>query len=168
MMLGLGTSVTPGFASAITQMEGKTQNNNPGNLMAIPGVTYAGQVGVDSRGFAIFDSLSSGQAQLQKQIDLNISRGLTTEQFFCGGNGYPGYAPNAGGNDCAGYAAFVANQLGIDPNTPLNSIVDSQGNEIPVDTSGLGDDAGLFGLDSNTTMILAIAAAGAVALWLWR
>ncbi len=121
MLTGIG-SLTSDIAAAIAQMEGAgTRNNNPGNLMALPNYTYPGQVGVDSRGFAVFDSMASGQAQLGRQIDLNISRGLSTQQFFCGAPGvYAGYAPNAGGNDCQGYAAFVAGQLGIDPSIPLN------------------------------------------------
>lgn len=160
-MLGLGAPsnpLTPAIASAISKMEGTTQNNNPGNLMAIPGTTYAGQTGVDSRGFAIFDSMASGEAQLEAQINLNISRGLSPEQFFCGGNGYAGYAPTAGGNDCTSYANYVASQVGIDPNTPIADQSSGDG----TDTSGDGTDSTD---NSSTYLIMAAAAASLFALW---
>lgn len=167
MLTGLG-NLTSDIAAAIAQMEGAgTRNNNPGNLTALPSYTYPGQVGVDSRGFAIFDSMASGQAQLARQVDLNISRGLSTEQFFCGAPGiYAGYAPDAGGNNCQGYAAFVAGQIGIDPSVPLNQA--DMGSSDWVDAAGDGSgtaETGLFS-GSNTTILLA-GAAVLVGAWIF-
>ena len=141
---GLGSALTDQIASAIQRQEGTTQNNNPGNLMAIPGVTYQGQIGTDYRGFAIFDSYQSGLNQLDKQIDLNIGRGLTLQQFFCGGGGYAGYAPGA---QCGPYVADVSSWTGIDPNQVLadvGSASDSTGGLVSPD-SGTSD-----GTDSST------------------
>lgn len=164
MMLRGLESLTSDIAAAIAQMEGAgTRNNNPGNLMALPSYTYPGQVGVDSRGFAVFDSMASGQAQLARQIDLNISRGLSTQQFFCGSPGvYAGYAPNAGGNDCQGYAAFVAGQLGIDPGIPLNQA--NTGTSDWVDGSG-GDTSDT--IPESTTIVLVGTAAILVGAWIF-
>ena len=90
-------------------------------------------------------------------------------QFFGGGNGYPGYAPAAAGNNPSTYAAFVAGQTGIDPNTPLNQI----GTTDPTaDTSTV--DASVFDTGSITDVLgsidplwIAGAAAVGVALWAW-
>ena len=125
MIMGLGQfgEITTGIAQAIAQMEGYNtpgtvaqRNNNPGNLRSGPG-----QIGT-SGGFAVFPDPTTGWAALEHQVNLNIRRGLTLEQFFAGGNGYPGYAPSSDSNDPARYAAFVAQQTGIDPNTPLNAL----------------------------------------------
>lgn len=106
------------------------RNNNPGNLQSGPG-----QIGTDANGFAIFPDVATGTAALAHQIDLNISRGLTLNEFFGGqrdaaGNvvsgGYPGYAPAAGGNNPANYATTVAGWVGIDPTAPLNTLADAQ------------------------------------------
>jgi hypothetical protein len=122
---GLG-SLTTDLAAAIQRMEGACsgstcRNNNPGNLRTGPG-----SVGLDSRGIAIFPDYATGEAALQHQVDLNIGRGLTLDEFFAGKPGvYPGYAPAADQNNPASYANSVAGWLGIDPNTPLASL-DSQ------------------------------------------
>jgi hypothetical protein len=135
MLLGLGSSLTDQIAAAITRQEGTTQNNNPGNLMAIPGVTYPGQSGTDYRGFAVFNTYQDGLNQLDKQIDLNIGRGLTLQQFFCGGGGYAGYAPGA---QCGPYVSNVSSWTGIDPNQVL---ADAGGSF----DSTTGSDWGIFG-----------------------
>lgn len=174
---GLGTTdLTIAIAQAIYQMEGSgpatlaTRNNNPGNLRS--GV---GQTGT-SGGFAVFPSMQAGWNALYNQIDLNISRGLTLQQFFAGGPGYAGYAPSSDSNDPTHYANFVAQQVGIDPNIPLNQLggnAAASGGVDPItgdvlDTSDSGDSAGLFGLDSNTTVLVGVAAAGLGLIFLLR
>ena len=119
------------FANAIARFEGYNvsgsvaqRNNNPGNLRS-----GAGQTGVDANGYAIFPSPDAGFAALDNQINLNIARGLTLNQFFAGEPGvYPGYAPSADSNNPAQYAATVAGWLGIDPNTPLQAIASGGSN----------------------------------------
>ena len=139
MLLGLG-DLTDQIAQAIYQMEGSgpttiaTRNNNPGNLRSGPG-----QIGTNG-GFAVFPDMATGWAALDNQINLNISRGLTLNQFFGGLPGvYAGYAPSADSNNPSAYAAFVASQVGIDPNTPLNSL-DSGASTIPPFDPGTGID----------------------------
>jgi hypothetical protein len=163
---GLGqSSLVDAIAQAIYQMEGNgpntiaTRNNNPGNLRSGPG-----QIGTNG-GYAVFPDMATGFAALDNQIQLNIDRGLTLQEFFGGKPGvYAGYAPAADSNQPTTYANFVAGQVGIDANTPLNQIqsgmVDVSGGGIdpntglPLDTSNAGDAAGLFGLDSNTTVMV--------------
>ena len=166
---GMG-SLTTDLAGAIQRMEGACSgstctNNNPGNLRAGTGST-----GVDSRGIAIFPDYATGEAALQHQVDLNIGRGLTLEEFFGGKQGvYAGYAPAADSNNPTSYAATVAGWLGIDPNTQLSSLgsgadtgsgaadagaVDASGN--PIDTS-------VAGLSSAAWVGLGIA--GLAVLW---
>lgn len=57
-------------------------NNNPGNLRPPKGVKYEGQIGVDERGFAIFENKSFGQRALVNDINIKIDRGLDTPEKF--------------------------------------------------------------------------------------
>ena len=165
--LGDSSSLVSGIAAAIQQMEGwfpgsvSYRNNNPGNLRSGPGMT-----GTDSGGYAIFPDFATGQAALDAQVQTNINRGLTLQQFFAGGNGYAGYAPSTDNNNPTAYANFVAGQVGIDTSTPLNSLGgDSSSVGTALDGSGIDlssmiPDTSTF---STTAMIaLALAAVGLV------
>lgn len=160
-------SVTTDLAGAIQRFEGacsgqSCRNNNPGNLRAGPGST-----GVDARGIAIFPDYATGEAALQRQVDLNIGRGLTLDEFFGGKSGvYAGYAPAADSNNPSGYSATVAGWLGIDPNVPLGSI--SSG--LSLDTGSVGDSSSLpdgevAGLSPVALLALGIAGIG-LAWWM--
>jgi hypothetical protein len=124
---GLGTT-TEDLAQAIGRFEGVNVsgslaqvNNNPGNLRS-----GTGQIGTDSHGFAIFPDMATGYSALDHQIDLNVARGLTLDQFFGGLPGvYAGYAPAADSNNPGQYSQTVAGWLGIDPNVPLTQVLDS-------------------------------------------
>lgn len=113
------------LSNAIARMEGYNvagslaqRNNNPGNLRS-----GQGQIGMDAKGYAIFATPEAGFAALQNQVNLNVGRGLTLEEFFAGKPGvYSGYAPSADSNDPTNYANTVAGWLGIDPNTTLSSL----------------------------------------------
>ena len=93
------------------------RNNNAGNLMT--GGRYNQ-----------YATKGAGDQAALAQIDRNIARGLTLNEFFGGKPGvYPGWAPADDGrtpalrgNNPAAYAARVARQLGINPNVPLNQI----------------------------------------------
>lgn len=159
----LGDATSEGIAQAIAQMEGYNtpgtlaqRNNNPGNLRSGPG-----QIGT-SGGFAVFPDAATGWAALDNQVSLNISRGLTLNQFFAGGNGYPGYAPSADANNPAQYAAFVSQQTGIDPNVPLDSIasdsVSGAGGCDPSLDPSCSDGTGVGGFDTGTLALIALAA----------
>ncbi len=89
------------------------RNNNPGNLRSW------GTMPVRD-GYAAFPSADIGWAALRRQVQLNIDRGLTLQEFFGGKPGvYSGYAPAADTNNPTGYAAFVAERVGIPVNKPI-------------------------------------------------
>lgn len=88
------------------------RNNNPGNLKY---VGQAGAIGQDSRGFAIFDSVESGWNALQRQIQLDASRGLTLREFT-----YK-YAPPSE-NNTTNYLSYLTGNLGLSADTPLASL----------------------------------------------
>ena len=120
-----GDSLTASLASAIARFEGfgvsgsvAARNHNPGNLRS-----GTGQNGTDANGYAIFPDDATGYAALDHQIDLNVNRGLSLEEFFAGKPGvYAGYAPSGDANNPTQYASTVAGWLGIDPSVPLASI----------------------------------------------
>jgi hypothetical protein len=157
---GLG-NLTTDLSSAIQRFEGSCpspdscRNNNPGNLRAGPGAT-----GVDSRGIAVFPDYQTGEAALQHQVDLNIGRGLSLDEFFGGKTGvYAGYdktAPN--------YASTVSGWLGIDPAAPLSSISGPTiADSGPVDDSG--DYGGSDAAGLSPVVLAGLVIAGIAAVW---
>ena len=92
--------------------------NNPGNLRPPKGVTYEGQVGVDDKGFAIFEEPSFGRKALIGDINIKLKRGLNTPNKFI-----DVYTPAMGDNDEKGRANYknhLASSVGIkDPNEPF-------------------------------------------------
>ena len=125
-------SLIDGIAQAIATMEGffkpgslAARNNNPGNLRSWGSTPIAA-------GYAAFQSADQGWAALRSQIQKNVNRGLTLREFFAGKPGvYAGYAPSADKNNPEAYAKFVAGRLGVDVDTPLSQIVDSDGGTLP-------------------------------------
>jgi hypothetical protein len=116
-------SLTESISQAIATMEGwykagsiAQRNNNPGNLRS-----WGSMPIID--GYAKFPTADAGWTALHRQVDLNISRGLSLDEFFAGKPGvYGGYSPSADQNNPAGYAVYVASRVGLDPSIPLNSI----------------------------------------------
>src|SRR6516225_11045126 len=101
--------VVTSLAGAIQRFEGWSpgsvsyRNNNPGNLRSGPGM-----IGTDANGYAVFPDYQTGWNALLNQVQLNIDRGLTLNEFFAGKPGvYAGYAPAADANQPYGYAATV-------------------------------------------------------------
>lgn len=125
------------LAQSIATMEGffkpntiAQRNNNPGNLRR----WGANPV---QNGYAVFNTPEEGWAALRKQIQLNVNRGLTLEEFFGGKTGvYPGYAPSADSNDPANYARFVAGRAGIAVNQPITSFLSEKTGLWPAPPSG--------------------------------
>jgi len=124
--LPLQTLLRAMLAMAIAEFEGfylaesiARRNKNPGNLRPFgtqPGLkTNAGM-------FRVFNTENEGWAALINQINLNLKRGLTLEEFFLGKEGvYPGYSP-LGDNDAdviENYIDFVANRVGLQKNLNL-------------------------------------------------
>ena len=86
-------------------------NNNPGNIKPPKGVTYDGQIGVDDRGFAIFENKDYGRKALVNDIEVKIQKGLVTPEAFINR-----YAPAGDENDedaRMNYKIFLADQLGM-------------------------------------------------------
>lgn len=97
-------------------------NNNPGNIKPPKGVTYDGQIGVDDRGFAIFENKDYGRKALVGDIEIKLKNGLTSPEAFINR-----YAPAGSENDedaRMNYKIFLADQLGMKStadNFPENS-----------------------------------------------
>jgi hypothetical protein len=90
------------------------RNNNPGNLKT---TSAPGQTGVDSGGFAIFDSYADGFAALENQLSLAFNNqssiynsGMTISQFFALYSGDQNEANN------------VAAALGVPVTTTLDQL----------------------------------------------
>jgi hypothetical protein len=156
-------SFTDDLAAAIQRFEGTCpsplacRNNNPGNLRAGPGA-----IGVDSRGIAIFPDYATGEAALTHQVDLNIGRGLSLDEFFAGKPGvYPGYAPSSDANNPQNYAQTVAGWLGIDPNVPLGSISGSTDGFSPSASDSFDPSGGIqAGISDGAMLALGLAGIG--------
>ena len=86
-------------------------NNNPGNLRPPKGVTYDGQIGVDDKGFAIFENKSFGRDALVRDIQIKQKRGLNNPNDFL-----DVYAPASKENPEEGrqnYKMGLAGHLGL-------------------------------------------------------
>lgn len=105
-------------------------NNNPGNLRPPGGKDnfYEGQIGIDDKGFAIFDSPSAGEKALRGDIKIKIEKGINTPEKFI-----DMYAPK--GKDAYGdenseegrenYKIWLAQKLGLKSTTdpfPENAV----------------------------------------------
>lgn len=154
--------VTDAIAQAIAQMEGwgkagtlASRNNNPGNLTD----PRTGQ-------FRIFGTAEEGWNALYSQINLNVSRGLTLEEFFLGKPGvYAGYSSTT-----SYYPSFVGQQTGLPLDKPLLSFMDGSATLTPAsgtlpqgpDWSGLLSEA-----QSLPGWVIGASAALLVFWWAW-
>jgi len=86
-------------------------NNNPGNLKPPKGVTYDGQIGVDDRGFAIFENKDFGRKALIGDIEIKIKNGLTSPEAFI--NRYAPAGDENAEDARMNYKIFLADQLGM-------------------------------------------------------
>jgi len=151
-------SLTDSIAQAIATYEGYYQpgslaarNNNPGNLRS-----WGTAPVVD--GYAQFDTAGDGWRALVRQVELNISRGLSLFEFFGGKPGvYSGYAPAADNNQPAAYAQYVAGRVGVPVDIPLSAGFFLPGIPGPAGIQAAGDDvllvAGLVGAVSLVMLL---------------
>lgn len=118
------SSTINAMAQAVTNQEGQPgdrnyRNNNPGNLKPPGGAPnyWQGQFGVDSGGFAIFDTWADGWRALTLDLANHISANpfQTISQFFAS------YSPDSTGLS-GQYGANVAAALGVSPDTTLGSL----------------------------------------------
>lgn len=136
---GVG-GVVQDIAAAISRQEGiNPAYNNPGGLIAAPGCT-----GRAPNGIVICPDAATGQAALERQIQIDIDRGQSINELIRSWAPV-GCGPMCAGNDPATYAANVARWTGIDPNTPLRQLQTSGATGSwdvgPFDLSSVVDDA---------------------------
>src|SRR6266481_1214960 len=118
-------SLTESIAQAIATMEGffnsgtiAQRQNNPGNLRSWGNYPVVG-------GYVQFPDADTGWNALYTQVDKNIGRGLTLQEFFGGKTGvYGGYSPTSDNpnNPAGSYEQYVATQTGIPATVPLNAL----------------------------------------------
>lgn len=99
-------------------------NNNPGNIRPAKGVKYEGMIGVDDKGFAIFETPKYGQQALTNDLTHKLEkRGIRTPAEFV-----DVYAPAGKENDedaRDNYKIYIANKLGLKSTTdpfPENAV----------------------------------------------
>ena len=118
------------FAQAIAQEEGfdvpgsiPNRNNNPGDLRPPNGAGnyWAGQIGVDSDGFAVFGTSDAGWNALYTNLNTHIGNNPTQTLA----DYIAQYAPANDGNDPTSYADNVAAALGVDSSDQLGDIFSS-------------------------------------------
>lgn len=87
-------------------------NNNPGNIRPAEGVTYDGMIGVDDKGFAVFEKPEYGQKALVNDLTHKLEkRGIKTPSQFV-----DVYAPAGDENDedtRDNYKIHIAQKLGL-------------------------------------------------------
>lgn len=91
------------------------RNNNPGNIEDGEfAKSQPGYKGSDGR-FAIFDSAEAGQGAQAALLQSYGSRGINTISAAVNR-----WAPKSDGNDPSAYAAYVAQKLGVTPDTQID------------------------------------------------
>lgn len=97
----------------ITNAPRGIRNNNPGNIRAVAGVEWQGQIGIDAAGFVIFDKPENGYRAMARVLDNYRRRGVETVAEIIAT-----WAP-ASENQTADYVAHVASKLNVDPFEPI-------------------------------------------------
>jgi len=102
-------------------------NNNPGNLRPPKDVVYKGQIGVDDKGFAIFENSEFGDRALRNDIEIKLRKeGIKTPSDFI-----DMYAPKGDENSEESrdnYKILMAQKLGLNsttdpfPENPVDNI----------------------------------------------
>ena len=88
------------------------ENNNPGNIRDV-GIAWEGRTGSNS-GFVTFATPELGVRALTRNLYTYQNRGLTSVRDMIST-----WAPPSE-NDTTGYVNFVAGQMGVDPDAPVN------------------------------------------------
>jgi len=118
----LAASISKGEGYGASPSNRPTRTNNPGDLT---GSGYAGQIGTDPQGFAIFSSPQAGQQALQQYLSQHL------DQVGSGSGPYGSLTPSStlqdflnvyAGNPDAGYVSTVAQGVGVAPTTTLGEI----------------------------------------------
>ena len=91
-------------------------NNNPGNLRPGKNVTYEGQIGVDDKGFAIFDTPAAGERASKNNLKIQIGKGFNTPEKFVDRYAPPGkdeYGDENSEESRENYKIWIAQKLGL-------------------------------------------------------
>src|SRR5512137_1594736 len=87
-------------------------NNNPGNIRPAKGVKYEGMIGVDDKGFAIFESPKYGQQALNNDLTHKLEkRGIKTPAEFVDMYSPKGDENSEDARD--NYKIYIAQKLGL-------------------------------------------------------
>jgi hypothetical protein len=87
-------------------------NNNPGNIRPAKGVKYEGMIGVDDKGFAIFEKPEFGQKALVNDIKYKLEkRGIKTPNEFVDIYSPKGDENSEDARD--NYKIYIAQKLGL-------------------------------------------------------
>lgn len=87
-------------------------NNNPGNIRPAPGVKYEGLIGVDDKGFGIFEKPEYGQKALINDITYKLEkRGIKTPNEFVDIYSPKGDENSEDSRD--NYKIYIAQKLGL-------------------------------------------------------
>ncbi len=149
--------------NAIIRMEGVNPNfvanNNPGNIVynfQHPEYT-PGAIGPGAGGFAKYPSYDAGVADLDRQIQIDASRGLTLDQFV------NKYAPSSE-NDTSIYLSNMMTWLKAGASDKLSSLISSDG---VVAASNASSDVidSINNVDSTTLGIVAAIVVGGLVIY---
>lgn len=95
------------FGSALGLIDAGFRNNNPGNMMYAAGITWQGQIGHDSKGRLIFDTMQNGIRAMVKELrNYSLLHGLDNVQ---------GLITRWSATDQTAYVANVSAHLQVDP-----------------------------------------------------
>ncbi len=87
-------------------------NNNPGNIRPAKGVTYEGMIGVDDKGFAVFENKKYGQQALNNDLKHKLEkRGIKTPAEFVDIYSPEGEENSEDARD--NYKIYIAQKLGL-------------------------------------------------------
>lgn len=91
------------------------RNNNPGNLRAVAGIAWRGQIGADDKGFCIFDTAHNGlRANAKQLIAYQDKHGIRTVR-----GAINRWAPPSE-NDTGAYVNAVCAAVGVGPDDQID------------------------------------------------
>ncbi len=114
---GSSTQMNDSSGRQLTRAE---RNNNPGNLIFNEYTRGLGAVGQDNAGFAIFPTLEAGTNALQENLRNYRRTGVTQNVESIIEKWSPGKGQGNTQQGTDNYINFVAQQLGVKPNQPIN------------------------------------------------
>jgi len=160
-------SLITDLADAITRQEGRTQNNNPGNIWDNMPVRIWPSLPIDSRGFVIYPTPEAGRVALENDLAIKINRGMTLESLL--GMYAPASDPR---NDTAAYIRNVSAWTGLPADVPLNTFGGfSPGSDGTLDVASILDEISPFGGSGPEEAgvvdwgLLAVLGVGLLAIW---